>query len=197
MVTLLVGPEEQEMAMHGDRLARNSPYFRAALREEWLEGQTHVIKLPDESPELMQHYVEFVYSDKPPANALTKDSKSQPSTRRHYKLPAKLYVVGERRLEVKFQNVITKELFRLVKLTGKGPGIGFVDIIYQGTTMNSPARRMVVDFAATGPSDYWLNPRFANSDHEFWYDLSVAFLRKAMSPVGPLKAEDYLVPEDA
>jgi hypothetical protein len=44
MVTLLVGPDEQEMTVHGDRLACNSAYFKAALRDEWLEGQTRVIK---------------------------------------------------------------------------------------------------------------------------------------------------------
>lgn len=74
MVTLLVGHEEQEMTVHGDRLARNSACFRAALRQEWLEGQTRTVKLPDESQAIVQHYIEYVYSGELPANTLTKDS---------------------------------------------------------------------------------------------------------------------------
>lgn len=74
MVTLLVGHEEQEMTVHGDRLARNSACFRAALRQEWLEGQTRTVKLPDESQAIVQHYIEYVYSGELPANTLTKDA---------------------------------------------------------------------------------------------------------------------------
>jgi hypothetical protein len=115
MVTLLVGPEEQEMTVHGDRLARNSAYFKAALRDEWLEGQTRVIKLVDESTEIMRHYIEYVYSGKPPTHDLTVASEARSIFSRHYPLLAEIYVIAERRLDAKCQNVIIRELIRLVK----------------------------------------------------------------------------------
>jgi hypothetical protein len=199
MVTLLVGPDEQRMTVHGDRLARSSAYFRAALRQEWLEGQNRTVKLPDEAPEIMQHYIEYVYSGKPPADTLTKKSDFQHAICPHYTLLAELYVLGDRRLDPRFENVIMEELFRLAQVTRRGPGIEFVEIIYQGTTANSPARRMVVDSAANCLWDYWLDLEHVDSEHaEFWRDLSKVLLMKAQNPRGRMKAlNKYLVREDA
>lgn len=197
MVTLLVGHEEQEMTVHGERPARNSACFRAALRQEWLEGQTRTVKLPDESQAIVQHYIEYVYSGKLPANTLTKDSTFWDFARPHYNLLAELYVLGERRLDPKFQNGIVKEFFKLSRLTGRAPGIEFVDIIHRGTTTESPARRMAVDCAAiSNDNEYWLNPEFADYNHEFWFDLCSALFRRSKPAVVPVKAKNYLVRED-
>ena len=50
MVTLLVGPDEQRMAVHSEFLTQDSRFFQAALKEEWLngEGQSREIRLPDD-----------------------------------------------------------------------------------------------------------------------------------------------------
>lgn len=47
LVTLLVGPNEHEIAVYGIFLTRSSEFFKAALKKEWVEGQTRVIKLPE------------------------------------------------------------------------------------------------------------------------------------------------------
>lgn len=196
MVTRLVGPEEQEMTVHGDRLVRNSAYSRAALREEWLEDQTRVIKLVDESTEIMRHYIEYVYSGKPPTHDLTVAPEARSIVSRHYPLLAEIYIIAERGLDAKCQNVIIRELIRLVKLTQKSPGVACVDIVYRGTTAESPARRLVVDFATGCINDYWLLIEGTGLHEEFWRDLSKALLRKAKTPIDPIKAKNYLVRED-
>ena len=37
-VTLLVGPDEEEFAVHESCITRNSDFFKAAMSKEWAEG---------------------------------------------------------------------------------------------------------------------------------------------------------------
>jgi hypothetical protein len=66
----------------------------------------------------------------------------------------------------------------------------------------SPARRMIVDYAATCLSNYWLEVDREGSDRDFWIDLSRVLIKKVKATKGQkpnprLKAADYLVGQDA
>lgn len=73
-VTLVVGSEQKRMLVHSTYLTCDSDFFKAALKKEWVEGQSHVIKLPEEDPETMAHYMTFVYSDKLPFDGIDRRS---------------------------------------------------------------------------------------------------------------------------
>ena len=60
IITLIVGPEEVKMSVHGAYLTRDSEFFKAALKKEWVKDETRVIKLPEEDPVMMAHYMTFV-----------------------------------------------------------------------------------------------------------------------------------------
>jgi hypothetical protein len=208
MIILLVGPDEQRMAVHGQLLSQDSRFFQAALKEEQLEdqGKNRVIRLPEESPIHMGYYVEHMHGLPPPTHALGEKSHYRvPEITEHYKLLAELYVVGERRMDAKYQNQIIQELFRLVQLTGKSPGTDYANIIYQGTTAESPARRVAVDYAARCVGDYWYRDIDDKVPHaEFWCDLSKVLLQRVAKHSlaseirgASLEAKDYLVGEDA
>ena len=63
-VTLVVGAEQKELLVHGTYLTRESEFFKAALKKEWVEGQTRHITLPEEDPKIMCHYLTYVYHQK-------------------------------------------------------------------------------------------------------------------------------------
>jgi hypothetical protein len=56
MITLLVGSEEEKMVVQQD-CARDSAFFRAALKKEWREGQKCTDKLPEEPLPHMAYYI--------------------------------------------------------------------------------------------------------------------------------------------
>ena len=205
MITLVVGPEEQRMTVYREFLGQDSKFFQAALKREWVEGQSREIKLPEESPIHMGYYVEHMFGLAPPTRVLTEKSQCLPNFSHHFKLLAELYILGERRLDAKYQNVIVRELVRVGRLGGRIPGSEVVNIIYQGTTKDSPARRMVVAYAMGCPSDYWYQDvNIDGVDAEFWRDLSKALLQRIAKHRSandfrnsPVKAEDYLASEDA
>jgi hypothetical protein len=77
MITLLVGTDEHELLVHEDYLARHSALFKAALKKEWAEGQTRTIKLPEETPDLVAFYLDFLYGKGLPTDFTRKKKKPQ------------------------------------------------------------------------------------------------------------------------
>jgi hypothetical protein len=206
MITLLVGPEEQHMTVHREFLSQDSKFFQAALKKEWVEGQSREIKLPEELPIHIGYYIEHMHGLALPTHVFTKKPQfPDGTTGPQFELLAELYVLGERRLDAKYQNKIMHEFFRIVEVSKTYPGVDCVNALFRGTTRNSPARRMVVDYAAYCTNAYW--PKYIRDDvpdAEFFRDLSVVFLQRMarhtlVSEIrgGPLKVEDYLVSEDA
>lgn len=204
IITLFVGPEEQRMTVHEAFLGQDSQFFQAALKEEWMgsAGQSREINLPEESPIDMAYYIEHMYGLAPPTRVFTLKSQCPSSMGPQFELLAELYVLGERRLDPKYQNRIMQEIFRMVHVSDTAPGIECANAIFRGTTTGSPARRMVVDYAATCLSDYWLDVDREGSDRDFWLDLSKVLIRKVKAAKGQkpsprLKAGDYLVDQNA
>lgn len=71
-VALLIGLDEEPLVAHESYLTKNSEFFRAAVKKEWAEGQTCVIKLPEDDLDTMTSYLTFAYSRDLPTSSLTK-----------------------------------------------------------------------------------------------------------------------------
>jgi hypothetical protein len=208
LVTLLVGPEEEKMVVYETYLTRDSAFFKAALKKQWTEGQTRIIKLPEESLELMQHYIEHLYGAKLPTHDLSAGIICTLKGK-HYEMLADLYILAERMLDAKSQNAIIREFFRLVRLMFGPPETKYryypvgeaVNIIYGGTTPASTARRMLIDWSTSYGLKAWLN---GATNPEYLLDLSKALFEKLLAQKSVndfrlvhMKVEDYLVCEDA
>ena len=93
-ITLVVGPEEHEMLAFESYLS-DSDFFQAALKKEWTEGQTRTIKLPEEKPEVVAQYLDFVFAKGLPTRS-TKDDCRNGTV---YEVLGELYGLGERLLD--------------------------------------------------------------------------------------------------
>ena len=210
MITLLVGPEEQAMVVHGDCLSRYSEFFTAALKKEWREGQSRIIKLPEETPPLMGYYIEHLYGGPLPTHKLKAGPLVLDAEQPSYELLATLYVLGERMLDTYYRNKIIQEFLRLVRFNEYGPSINdswpgpkAVSTIYQGTTEESPARRLMVDFVVNYSNSATYGG-FAAADPGFLMDVGKALLKKVQFKLSTsdfrglsMSAEQYLVREEA
>ncbi|GAB7334034.1 hypothetical protein MBLNU13_g06125t3 [Cladosporium sp. NU13] len=203
LVTLLVGPKERKMLVHGPQITAGSEFLAAALKREWIESQTREIKLPEEEPEIMAYYIEHVNFGKLPSEIYITTSPGL-AKESGYKLSAQLYVLAERLLDSKCRNHVVRDFLRLrnMKCT-RGGGwktacIPF-NIIYWGTMPGSPARRLLVDIHASFARKDWY-PRDVFMDPAFKVDLLRKLLHnvETFGMVGEfrqldLKAEDYRV----
>jgi hypothetical protein len=182
MITLLVGEQEQEMQAYGCYLSLSSEFFQAALKKEWVEGQKRIVKLPEEKPETMTFYLDFLYGKGQVYYVLTEQ-----------------FAPEERLLDSSIRNACTKEIVRFTTIASPDdryfPGNLAVNNIYNSTTAKSPARRLMVDFFMTSGNDKWVNSEL---HPEFCQDLATAFLAQVQSNTHPccarkVKAKSYLV----
>jgi hypothetical protein len=61
VTTLVVGTDGCEFLVYQNRLYERSPYFAAATKEDWKEGQEHRIPLPDDNPSGVGLYIQWIY----------------------------------------------------------------------------------------------------------------------------------------
>lgn len=147
ITTLVVGVEEHEYRVHQDLLSGNSPYFAAAVKEEWEEGQKRRIPLPDDSAAAVDLYVQWVYdrrvASRQPLEKL-KDGQEELG------VLIDSFIFGEKIQDGDFKDAIIDALISSVSTIGKEdkcwyPAGEKVDRAYKGTPPGSPLRRLLVD----------------------------------------------------
>jgi hypothetical protein len=204
-VTLVIGPDEQELTVCGHLLAKTSEFFETALKKEWKEGQTRIIKLPEDNVESVTHYLDFVHGEGLPSESIkhAEDVPDGSSDTHPNRLLIGLYILSERVLNTTLQNAVIKEILRLVSLTHTKsrrnvPSLHAISEIYKGTTDGSPVRRLMVDLYVTYAQQGAMIR--AEDNPAFVRDVAEALLAKAVNRQSPnnfrfrdLDADDYLV----
>lgn len=161
MIILVVGKQKDQLIVHADYLTLRSPFFEVALSAPWKEHQTRVIKLPEDDTATVGLYLDWVYRDRLPTHA--QYSADQASA--VYLSLAKLYVFGERVLDVAIRNEIVEHVIDFTAGVDQGfpsyqyyPDAAAVEAIYEGTTEEPPMRRLLVDLYARHGEREWLAP---------------------------------------
>lgn len=208
LVTLLVGSEKQEkFVVHGYRLAESSEFFRTALKKEWEESQTRVIKLPEEDTEDTTNYLNFVFEGVLPTHAITNGNEMRDADSYAHHVLCYLYAFGERRLDAKLRNAIIKEFIRLSSWPDDEgayyyPGWGAAVTAYETTPAESPLRRLLVDMLVAFGCPEWLGTFDTDKEGhlEPLFDVVKEFSRRAENQQNPgefrdkyLSAENYFV----
>jgi hypothetical protein len=148
LVTLLVGPEEQELLAFGHQLSENSDFFKSALKKEWADGQTRTIRLPEDETQTVEQYLDFVRSQVLPTKTIELANHLRDTD--SYVTIFRLYTFGERVLNTSIRNAVIEETLRLRDiLDGDSmcwlPSDDSVEVIYEGTPEGSAVRRLLVD----------------------------------------------------
>jgi hypothetical protein len=180
-VTLVVGEEEHEMLVHANYISSNSEFFKTALKQEWLEGQTRIITLPVDDPKTVTHYLYFTCSGKLSTTHMAAPVAKQSQTVNSADL-ARLYVLGGRLLDNFVRKAVIEELIRVSELTRIFPGQTVVSIIYGGTPEGDPARKLLVNMYANVARTSWTEAVYSPV---FLFDLAQELLRKAEQEVSP------------
>jgi hypothetical protein len=62
-IQVLVGTSESPFTVHESVISAKSPFFRAALQNEWTEAEDKKVRLPDATPEVFESYLHWVYTN--------------------------------------------------------------------------------------------------------------------------------------
>jgi hypothetical protein len=63
VITVLVGSSKTSFTLHKDLLTKNSPFFEKCLRSGFLEKQKDQVELPEDSPEVFEHFINWIYRE--------------------------------------------------------------------------------------------------------------------------------------
>lgn len=179
MLSVIVGPEKAEFAVHKDIICARSKYFATACSQRWEEGRMKVVPLPDVDSATFQMYMDWMLKLK-----LVYDKK----------LPTpliKLYLLGDFLDDVSLRNKAMSLLFSLEVC----PSELSVNFIWNNTLHGSLLRNWVIDLIAwrQAPSDF--ASCVALYPAEFVQQLAVK-LRQQFSATGSghrsAKLQDYL-----
>ena len=179
MITLVIGADEQELLAHEDYLACDSAFLKAALKKEWAEGQTRTIKLPEEKPDLVAFYLDYLYGKGLPTDNTRYNSRNG----KVYNVLADLYALGERLQDDTIRNEVIDEIVRFSKVSDRDTGRHYpldyaVTTIYESTTAGSQARRLLVELFVTNGEAKWVREI---SQPEFLCDLATASIAELHS----------------
>ena len=136
IVPIHVGSDPETLLhVHATALSKSSEFFRRALKPEWRTDTTKPIDMSDVDPVIFEAYCGWLYAGK----VMHVDDG------RCYTYLSRLYVLGERLMDVALQDSVVAALIRRIQTYKKYPGNLSVQIIYAGTPAGSPARRLLVD----------------------------------------------------
>jgi hypothetical protein len=170
ITTLAVGEEEVEYKVHEALLSERSEFFTSASKEEWKEGQEHRVPLPDDTPSVVDLYVQWIYSGrvlsgrtlggKIPVKEEADGEECKNGSQ--FDLLIGGFVFGEKIQDGGFKDAVVDALIHTVRTPDeKGvcwyPTKSWVDQAYVGTPEGSPFRRLLVDMYKYHGRDDWLD----------------------------------------
>lgn len=181
-IKVLVGANKEVFYIHESVIRKPETFFDATLQEEWKEGQERVVELLEDSVDHFRLYAQWLYTGK---------IFCKSEARRNVVIIARLYILGEKLLDRKFQDDVMNAMLAVTHDESPHfkenpscrvfPAEDTIAIIYEGTPPSSPMRRLLVDYyVGTGHEERAENwsDRPALINHEFLIDLTKAMWEK-------------------
>lgn len=156
---------QDTIKVHEKILCATSEFFKKATKSEWAESRPDpdTMDLTDDHPAVVKAYANWLYFRTLPtpdehslANGTFKaDCEDEDMTKiddNHDLMDetqiflARAYVFGEKVIDNQFKDTIIDCMIACTVKFGDCPSHTAMNILYQGTLANSPARRLIVDF---------------------------------------------------
>lgn len=181
-----VGQDADAFTIHESVLRPRSSFFDAAFNRRWQEGLDGKVHLPEDKPDIVKIYLQYLYSGRIHiATTTTFEGLRPPANLPEYLVLAELYVFGEKVQDVDFKNIIIDRFIRRmeepISIVCCYPITRTVDVIYKGTLPGSPARRLMVDTHLLRGGSRWITEHVHDHNKEFLMDLSRALLKEKNS----------------
>ena len=146
MVTIKVGPEEREFHVHKLFLIEASTFFQSAFEGNFREATENEIKMPEESAEVFEHFIRWLYTycDCATENKPTTDSIAIRAAK--IKRIIDLYVFGDKVGCRALQQDMIREFFLPLGTRPFFFPYGSVEYLYSQSITAEPLREMTVAF---------------------------------------------------
>lgn len=166
-VTLHVGPEDQakDFVVHRNLIERRSKAMCESMSGEWKDQSSCVISLPEDEPDIVALYQQWLYT-----GCIITTDPSSPNASQEYRNLVKCYILGDKFLDGAFKDCTIDSIVSLLVQTHLfDPTLS--TLVYDSTTPNSPLRKLWQAIYIFCGSASWLSD--TNAPHpQFSLDLS-------------------------
>ncbi|QIW96667.1 hypothetical protein AMS68_002185 [Peltaster fructicola] len=145
LITIKVGTQQQSYCIHSQLLCADSQFFRSATKKEWKEGQNREIALPEDTTEVFDIYIQWLYQKKilcqiDDSNPVDKEVSDQ------YRLLIDVFIFGDKVQDIPLKDATINALCNLSDLRNEknlciDPTGVNVTRAYRGTMPGSPLRK--------------------------------------------------------
>lgn len=167
--------------LHEDLVVANSDFFKVALTKGWKESDEHILRLPEDSPEIFEIFFWFLYTGKVACRQHgDKDTVSENGKVHDPELERLqgAWILGEKLQASDFKDSIVDALIARMT-TDEELQVDIHEEMYPSSGLHSPLRRLLVDFAVWIWSFEAFEVQCLHKDSaQFFLDVAVAFARK-------------------
>ncbi|KUJ22798.1 uncharacterized protein LY89DRAFT_763280 [Mollisia scopiformis] len=160
------GDLEEDFIVHKYFACHYSPVLRAAFNSDFLEGQTQTYTIIDATPHAVKILVEWLYTQL--INTAPIEDDAVHVQQRH--LLVQLWVLGDRFLIPKLQNLAIHALNRLIMAIGLRPGLS-VEYTWAHAPVGSPLRLFFLHAHAVIGEFDWYQQNLDSVPKEFLAEL--------------------------
>ena len=178
----------RSLLVHASIICARSKFFQTAMNGRWLESDERSIKFEEDGPEIFSLYVHLLYKNWLPIM----DESNTKGDHIEFVVLAKLFVLAEKLMDVTSKNIIlssmiSKRRHKRENATGRAylvPRLDAVKLLYDGTPVQSPARKLMVDFyteiGAKGDAGKTLSDSKVDIPRDFLFDLAVTSMNRGI-----------------
>jgi hypothetical protein len=152
LVVVLVGANEQRFSVHKGILTAKSNFFEAALSARWLDEKEKSVRLPEHTTTAFQSYVRWAYIGEVDLAPMPEKGGPEDMIETCTKTRSEhldLYLLAHYLQDISLLNKVIEIFVRMFEVASKVgaplPSADFIMNLYEGTSIGSPLRRVVVD----------------------------------------------------
>lgn len=203
LLKILVGKEEKVFHVNEAFLTERSKFFKKAMNSKWLEGQTKVVRLVEDDPDIFEIYINLVYTGRLPIFDNATTMRNLPKMIEDgYSQLSHLYVLAEKLQDVKAKNSTVDAIIDIFhshiylgqeyrkKFKPPIPSLESIRIMYNGTPSSQEylchGREILVALVAWYAAPAYFEKKYNHKDFpaEFLGDLSLELLSVRDPEVG-------------
>ncbi|KAJ5853655.1 hypothetical protein N7534_006198 [Penicillium rubens] len=189
-VTITVRPSKSPFHIHKSLICTSSLFFQKAMSGPWKESKEQTLELPEDDPQAFALYSHWLYFGKIPVI-----DEGNNNYKEYYDLVSS-YVLGDKLLDVKFQNSAIDAIVE--KCSAPDPHDGrcyypcasVVSYAYISTTESATVRKLFVDMYTDTAEAGWLMRELPK---EFLYSVVEGLMKKRTAQTKKIKASEYYV----
>ncbi|KAK5685985.1 hypothetical protein LTS10_002098 [Elasticomyces elasticus] len=183
-VKLLVGPKVVPFTVHQELIRSRAAFFDAALNKCWVEGRSGQVMMPEDNPDIIKLYVQYLYSGKIYLERTTTSAKLKSNDNLpEYIVLAEAYALGEQIQDFTFKDSVVNAILACTAEIIQGqywyPITSAVDIIYRGTTTGSFGRQLMVELHMIRDCANFISDDQEVNNKYFLADLARAMVKAA------------------